>query len=69
MITISEDNYTHGIVKVTVFADTYTEMMQLYQSVPDSYYNVRLYKKTLRYGPNHFGRKQWLGFYTRTVRK
>ena len=69
MISISEDKHTYGIVKVTVFADTYTEMMQVYQNADRWHYNVNIYKDALRYGPNHLGCKQWLGFYTHTIRK
>ena len=84
MISIKEDSYTHGIVKVTVFADTYTEMMQLYQTADQWHYNVNIYKKALRFGPTrtdagslypectgfyeHTG-PQWVGFYTYTTRK
>tara|TARA_R110000744_G_scaffold79571_1_gene156172 strand:- start:555 stop:809 length:255 start_codon:yes stop_codon:yes gene_type:complete len=84
MIAISEDNYTHGIVKVTVFSDTYTEMMQLYKTVGQRHYNVNIYKKALRFGPTRteagslypecagfceHTSPQWVGFYTYTVRK
>jgi hypothetical protein len=69
MISISEDKDTYGIGKVTVFADTYTEMMQVYKTVDQWHYNVNIYKDALRFGPNHLGRKQWTSFYTYTTRK
>ena len=69
MLSFDEDRNTHGIVKVTVFADTYTEMMQVYKTADQWHYNVNIYKQALRFGPNHLGCKQWLGFYTHTTRK
>ena len=62
MISMTEDRHTAGIVKVTLFADTFTEMMEEYKVFPtrSSYYNANIEKHTLRFAPNHNGRKQWI---------
>jgi len=60
MISISEDRNTAGIVKVTLFADTYEEMMEECKVFPTRYYNGYIQKNTLRFGPNHNGHKQWI---------
>ena len=62
MISMSQDRHTAGIVKVTLFADTYTEMMDAYNAFPNysSHYNANIEKHTLRFAPNHNGRKQWV---------
>ena len=51
MITMLEDRHTAGIVKVTLFADTFTEMMEEYKVFPtrSSYYNANIQKNTLRF--------------------
>ena len=64
MLSVSEDKNTFGIVKVTVFADTFTEMVRLYKYAPDYHYNVNISKRALRFQNN-----QWIGYYTYTVRK
>ena len=50
MISISEDRNTAGIVKVTLFADTFKEMMDAYSAFPNypSHYNANIEKHTLR---------------------
>ena len=60
MISMTEDRHTAGIVKVTLFADTYTEMMEEYKVFPTRFYNANIEKHTLRFGPNQNGRKQWI---------
>jgi len=62
MISMTEDRHTAGIVKVTLFADTYTEMMEEYKVFPtrSSYYNANIEKHTLRFAPNRNGIRQWI---------
>jgi|APSaa5957512535_1039671.scaffolds.fasta_scaffold22843_3 DNA polymerase III sliding clamp (beta) subunit (PCNA family) len=64
MLSILEDKNTFGIVKVTVYSDTFTEMAQLYKDVSSWHYNVNISKRALR-----FVTDQWIGFYTYTTRK
>jgi hypothetical protein len=64
MLSVSEDKNTFGIVKVTVYSDTFNDVVQLYKNMPSCHYNVNIYKNLLR-----FVNDQWIGYYTYTVRK